>query len=149
MDFDYLVFPQCNPANLAAAEASGPACLSAVGPFPGAFANDPGLRENTNTAFGTDAQRGYKQLAFFGSADFDLIPRVLTVTAGSRHYTYDEFEDGSNFSTSAGNPLILNHPNGACTKAAPANDVPGTAACAHPYSLAKRESGFVNRANLT
>jgi len=149
MDFDYLAIPQCDPANLAAAEAGGPACLSAVGPFPGAFANDPGLRENTNTAFGTDAQRGYKQLAFFGSVDFDLIPRVLTVTAGIRHYTYDEFEDGSNFVTETVNPLILNHPNGACTQAAPGNDIPGSPTCAHPYSLSKRESGFVSRANLT
>jgi iron complex outermembrane recepter protein len=33
MDFDYLAIPQCDPANLAAAEAGGPACLSAVGPF--------------------------------------------------------------------------------------------------------------------
>jgi iron complex outermembrane recepter protein len=147
-DFDYLVIPQCDPANLAAAEAGGPACLAAVGPFPGAFANDPGLRENTNTAFGTDAQRGYKQLAFFGSLDFDLIPRVLTATAGIRHYTYDEFEDGSNFATESANPLILNHPNGACTMAAPGNDFPGSAACAHPYSLSKRETGFVSRANL-
>ena len=149
MDFDYLVIPQCDPANLAAAEAGGPACLAAVGPFPGAFANDPGLRENTNTAFGTDAQRGYKQLAFFGSVDFDLIPRVLTVTAGIRHYTYDEFEDGSNFLTASGNPLILNHPNGACTMAAPGNDLPGSKACAHPYSLATHETGSVSRANLT
>ena len=149
MDFDYLVIPQCDPAHLAAAQAGGPACLSAVGPFPGAFANDPGLRENTNTAFGTDAQRGYKQLAFFGSVDFDLLPRVLTVTAGIRHYTYDEFEDGSNFLTESVNPLILNHPNGACTMATPGNDLPGAAACAHPYSLSRRESGFVSRANLT
>jgi len=149
MDFDYLVIPQCDPANLAAAEAGGPACLSAVGPFPGAFANDPGLRENTNTAFGTDARRGYKQLAFFGSVDFDLIPRVLTVTAGIRQYTYDHFEDGSNFLTESLNPLILNHPNGACTMAAPGNDLPGSEACAHPYSLSKRETGSVSRANLT
>jgi iron complex outermembrane recepter protein len=148
-DFDYLVIPQCDPANLAAAEAGGPACLSAVGPFPGAFANDPGLRENTNTAFGSDAQRGYKQLAFFGSVDFDLLPRVLTMTAGIRHYAYDEFEDGSNFLTGSANPLILNHPNGACTMDAPGNDTPGSAACAHPYSLSKRETGFVSRANLT
>ncbi|HXI68190.1 MAG TPA: TonB-dependent receptor [Steroidobacteraceae bacterium] len=142
MDFDYLVIPQCDPANLAAAEAGGPACLSAVGPFPGAFANDPSLRENTNTAFGTDAQRGYKQLAFFGSVDFDLIPRVLTMTAGTRHYTYDEFEAGSNFPTATTSSLILNHPNGACTNS-------GTTACGHPFNLSKRESGFVSRANLT
>lgn len=149
MDFDYRVIPECDPANLAAAEAGGPACVSAVGPFPGAFANDPGLREHTNTGFGTDAQRGYKQLAFFGSVDFDLIPGVLIVTAGTRHYIYDQFEDGSNFLSAVGNPLILNHPNGACTAAAPSHDRPGADVCAHPFQLAKRESGFVNRANLT
>jgi outer membrane receptor protein involved in Fe transport len=139
MDFGYLPIPQCNPANLTAAQAGGPACLSAVGPFLGAFANDPSLRENTNTAFGNDAQRGYRQLAFFGSVDFDLIPRVLTVTAGTRHYTYDEFEDGSLFYSATTSPLVLNHPNGACTRAG---------GCGGPFTLAKRESGFVNRANL-
>ena len=148
MDFNYMVIPQCDPANLAAAQAGGPACLSAVGPFPGSFANDPGLRENTHTAFGTDAQRGYRQLAFFGSVDLDLIPRRLTVTVGTRHYTYDEFEDGSNFLSGTYNPLILNHPNGACTMDAPVNDHPSSGACAHPYSLASSESGFVSRANL-
>jgi iron complex outermembrane recepter protein len=140
MDFGYLAIPQCDPANLAAAEAGGPACLSAVGPSPGAFANDPSLRENMHTAFGNDAQRGYKQLSFFGSVDFDLIPQVLTVTAGTRHYAYDEFEDGAIFFTSTTSALILNHPNGACTRAG---------ACGAPFSLSKRESGFVSRANLT
>jgi len=140
MDFDYMAIPQCDPANLSAAEAGGPACLSAVGPFPGAFANDPSLRENMNTAFGNDAQRGYKQLAFFASVDFDLIPQVLTVTAGTRHYTYDDFENGSEFGTATGSPLVLNHPNGACTSAL---------ACALPINLSKRESGFVSRVNLT
>jgi len=141
MDFHYLAIPQCDPANLAAAEAGGPACLSAVGPFPGAFANDPSLRENMHAAFGNDAQRGYKQLAFFGSVDFDLIPRVLIVTAGTRHYSYDEFEDGSIFFTATTSALILNHPNGAC--------IQSLGACGAPISLSKRESGFVNRANLT
>jgi iron complex outermembrane recepter protein len=96
-----------------------------------------------HTAFGNDALRGYEQLAFFGSVDFDLIPRVLTVTAGTRHYTYDEFEDGSIFGTSTTSALILNHPNGACTQAAQPR------MCGAPFSLSKRESGFVNRANLT
>ncbi len=148
MDFNYMVIPQCDPANLAAAQAGGPACLSAVGPYPGAFANDPGLREHTHTAFGTDAQRGYRQLAFFGSLDLDLIPSKLTLTVGTRHYTYDEFEDGSNFQSEAVTPLILNSPNGACTMATPGNDLPGNPVCAHPYNLATRESGLVNRVNL-
>jgi outer membrane receptor protein involved in Fe transport len=108
--------------------------------LPGSFANDPSLRENTNTAFGNDDQRGYKQLALFGSVDFDLIPEVLTVTAGARHYTYDEFENGSLFYSATTSPLVLNHPNGACTTAA---------ACAIPINLSQSESGLVSRGNLT
>jgi hypothetical protein len=107
-------------------------------PFLRAFAKDPSLRENMNTAFG-DAQRGYKQLAFFASVDFDLIPQVLTVTVGTRHYTYDDFANGFEFGTATGSPLVLNHPNGACTSAL---------ACALPINLSKRESGFVRRVNL-
>jgi len=42
-------------------------------------------------------QRGYKQRAAFLSLDFDLIPKVLTVTAGARFYHYDEFEHGSEY----------------------------------------------------
>jgi len=140
MDFDYMVIPQCDPANLAAAEAGGPACVSAVGPLPGSFANDPGLRENSNTAFGEDDQRGYKQLAFFGSVDFDLIEKVLTLTAGTRHYHYDEFEYGSEYFSDTTSALILNHANGACTEAG---------LCGIPINLSQSEGGSVSRANLT
>ncbi len=141
MNFNYLAIPQCDPANLAAAAAGGAACLSAVGPFPGFFANDPGLRENMNNAFGEDTQRGYKQQAFFASLDVDLIPSVLTLTAGSRRYRYDEFEYGSEWFTETSNPLILNHPNGACTAAADGS-------CGFPLNLSKGESGFSSRASL-
>jgi iron complex outermembrane recepter protein len=141
MDFNYLSIPQCDPTNLAAADAGGPACLSAVGPVPGSFANDPGLRENMNNAFGEDTQRGYTQQAFFGSVDLDLIPSVLTLTAGTRHYHYDEFESGSEWFTETGSALILNHPNGACTSA-------GAGLCGFPINLSKSESGFSSRATL-
>jgi iron complex outermembrane recepter protein len=140
MDFSYLPIPECDPATLAAAETGGPACISAVGPLPGSFANDPSLRENMNTGFGNDTQRGYKQLAFFGSVDFDLIEKVLTLTAGTRHFTYDDFENGSVFYTATTSPLVLNHPNGACTSAG---------LCGIPINLSKTESGFVSRVNLT
>ena len=141
MNFNYLGIPQCDPANLTAANSGGPACLSAVGPVPGAFATDPSLRENSNTAFGEDAQRGYKQTAVFGSIDFDLIPKVLTVTGGTRWYHYNEFEEGSEFyseSTSTG--LVLNHANGVCTAAM---------LCGFPINLQKTETGTRSRANLT
>ena len=39
---------------------------------------------NDSTAFGEDTQRGYNQMAFFGSVDFDIIPKVLTITGGTR-----------------------------------------------------------------
>ena len=95
MNFNYLGIPQCSAANLSIALAGGADCLSAVGPLPGTHASDPGLRENMNNAFGDDVQRGYKQYAFFASVDFDIFPKVLTVTAGTRRYHYDEFEEGS------------------------------------------------------
>jgi iron complex outermembrane recepter protein len=140
MNFNYLNIPQCDPANLARALADGPACLSAVGPPPGSFAIDPSLRTDTNTAFGDDGQRGYKQTAEFVSVDFDLIPKVLTLSGGTRHYRYDEFEAGSEFYSETTSPLILNHANGACVAAG---------ACGFPINLSKSESGYSSRGNLT
>ena len=146
MDFNYLGIPQCSPANLAIALAGGADCLSAVGPLPGTHAINPALRENMNNAFGDDIQRGYKQLAFFASIDFDIVPKILTLTAGTRDYHYDEFEEGSVWQTATTNPLILDKPNGACT----ANWVKGANDnCGMPISLSKSESGFRSRANLT
>jgi iron complex outermembrane recepter protein len=141
MNFNYLGIPQCSPENLVIALAGGAACLSAVGPLPGTRASDPGLRENMNDAFGEDVQRGYKQYAFFASVDFDVIPKVLTVTAGTRRYHYDEFEEGSEWFTATSSPLILNNRNGACTM--------DNTSCGFPINLAKTESGFRSRANLT
>ena len=57
---------------------------------------------NDNTAFGEDIQRGYNQTAVFASVDFDIIPKVLTVTGGTRWYQYSEFEVGSQYATATG-----------------------------------------------
>jgi iron complex outermembrane receptor protein len=69
-------------------------CFTAVAPAPGSSATDPGIR-NDNVAFFNDVQRGYRQLAFFTSLDFDIIPKVLTITAGTRYYRFDNFEKGA------------------------------------------------------
>ena len=45
--------------------------------------------------FYDDIQRGYNNKALFGSVDFDIIPKKLTVTAGGRYYRMDTFEVGS------------------------------------------------------
>jgi outer membrane receptor protein involved in Fe transport len=141
MNFNYLAIPQCSPTNLGVALAGGADCLSAVGPAPGVFASDPSLRENTGNAFGEDVQRGYRQYAFFASIDFDLIPRILTLSGGTRRYHYDEFEHGSEwYSESSSSGLILDHLNGACTAAG---------LCGFPINLDKSESGLSSRANLS
>jgi iron complex outermembrane receptor protein len=151
-NWNNLGIPQCSPANLAIALAGGPDCLSAVGPLPGTHASDPSLRENMNNADGEDVQRGYKQYAFFASVDIDLIPKVLTLTGGTRHYHYDEFEEGSLWSELATSPLILDHLNGACTAVGACSGFPTCAAggCSgFPINLGQSESGFRSRANLT
>jgi iron complex outermembrane recepter protein len=140
MNFNYLPLPQCDAANLAISQAGGPDCVAAVGPIPGFYARNPGLRLDTNTAFGEDDRRGYNQIAFFASFDFDIIPHVLTITGGTRHYHYDEFEQGSEYYSATSS--ILNVPNGALTDTA------------HPtagfgMNLHKSESGFKSRGNLT
>jgi iron complex outermembrane receptor protein len=98
MNFYYKNIPGCSPQNLANALAGGYPCVADVGPPPGTTASDLGMR-NDNTAFGEDVHRGYKQTAAFTSWDFDLIPKVLTITGGTRYYHYTEFEVGSKYTT--------------------------------------------------
>jgi outer membrane receptor protein involved in Fe transport len=141
MNFNYMPIAQCTPANLAISKAGGPDCTEAVGPVPGFYATDPSLRVGTNTAFGEDVQRGYKQLAFFGSFDFDILPKVLTVTYGIRHYKYDEYEEGSEYYSATSS--ILNVPNGTPYGAK------GAAAYGFGINLHKSENGNKQRANLT
>lgn len=111
MNFNYKSIQACSQANLTAALAGGPVCLADVRTAPNSTANEPGIRGDS-TAFGEDTQRGYDQIAFFGSADYDIIPDTLTVTGGVRWFQYRDFERGSQYGTTTG---CLNVPNGACT----------------------------------
>jgi iron complex outermembrane recepter protein len=65
-----------------------------VGPPPGATDNNPNIR-NDNDAFFDDVTRGYQQRAAFASVDFDIIPKTLTITGGTRFYRFDNTEVGS------------------------------------------------------
>jgi iron complex outermembrane receptor protein len=69
-------------------------CLTDIGPLPGSSVNDPAVR-NDNDAFFNDVKRGYRQTAFFTSLDFDLVPKVLTFTAGTRYYRFVNTEKGA------------------------------------------------------
>jgi iron complex outermembrane recepter protein len=110
MNFNYKTIPACTATNLSAALAGGPVCVADVRPAPGSTANDPSVRSDA-TAFGEDTQRGYDQIALFGSVDYDIIPNTLTATAGTRWYQYRELEVGSQYGT---NTSCLNVPNGDC-----------------------------------
>ena len=86
MDYQYRSVPTCTPT-------FDTECFLNVQPWPGAPANNPNVR-NPDDAFFDDVQRGYRQTAVFGSVDFDLIPKTLTVTAGTRWYEYNEHDFG-------------------------------------------------------
>lgn len=101
MNFSYKSIPTCTPQLLATI--SNPeyfTCLGDLEPDPASTSNDPKVRAN-EVAFGEDTQRGYDQYAVFGSLDYDIIPNVLTVTAGTRWYDYNEFEVGSQYALAA------------------------------------------------
>jgi iron complex outermembrane recepter protein len=136
MNFNYKTIPSCTPENLAVALAGGATCVANVATAPGSTATDPGVRGDS-TAFGEDLQRGYKQTAFFMSVDYDLIPKVLTITGGTRYYTYSEFETGSQYGTGTG---CVDVPNGGCTS--------GTHNI-NAENLNKTYNGFKSRANVT
>jgi len=68
-------------------------CFNNVAPFANSFTTDPNER-NDNTGFFDNFQRTIDQKAAFGSVDFDIIPKVLTVTAGTRYYEFQEKEVG-------------------------------------------------------
>jgi iron complex outermembrane receptor protein len=135
MNFHYKTIPSCTPQNLAVALAGGPACVGNVGPPANATSIDPGVRDDT-TAFGEDVDRGYKQTAFFASADFDIIPKVLTITGGTRWYHYTEFELGSKYTTPT-----------ACTNVA--NGCFASATSIDAENEHKGYHGFKSRGNIT
>jgi iron complex outermembrane receptor protein len=145
MNFNYKTIPACTAANLAIAEAGGPICLADVRTAPGSTANDPGVRGDT-TAFGEDTQRGYDQVAWFGSVDFDIIPNVLTITGGTRYYQYKEFEVGSQYETGS---QCLNVPNGECTGYNPATGSGGGLSNINDHNDHTTYHGFKSRANIT
>ena len=76
----YRTVPECTSP-------SSTECFLAIAPPPGQTANNPNVR-NSNTGFFDDVQRGYDQKAAFTSIDFDIIPKVLTLTGGTRYFDF-------------------------------------------------------------
>jgi iron complex outermembrane receptor protein len=127
-DFQYKTLPACTPTVTTD-------CLSNIIPPPGATANNPNVRSDS-VSFFDDTQRGYRQYAFYTSADFDLIPKKLTITVGTRYYNFDNTEVGSKASSFG------------CFEAGPAPCYAG-ATNIDAENLKQKYSGFKSRANLS
>ena len=124
----YRTLPACTDA-----VTSG--CMTQVGVAPGSTVTDPSIR-NENVGFFNDVTRGYNQLAFFTSVDFDIIPKVLTVTGGTRYYKFDNFEKGSVVSSFG------------CYEAGPAPCITNATNIDDEH-LSDTQKGFKSRANVT
>ena len=111
-------------------------CLTDIGPPPGSTANNPATR-NDNTSFFEDVTRGYKQYAFFTSIDYDIIPKVLTVTGGTRYFHFANFIKGSKNSSFD------------CLDAGPAPCATADSTNIDAENLHSNFSGFKSRGNVT
>src|SRR5580658_9949725 len=80
----YVTVPTCSPTGL------NVNCYLPIQPWPGS----PAFTPLPDTGFFDDVERGYKQLAEFASIDFDIIPKVLTISGGIRHFMYESSETG-------------------------------------------------------
>jgi iron complex outermembrane receptor protein len=117
-------------------------CLTDIGPIPGSTLNDPAL-VRPGVGFFNDVQRGYQQRAFFTSVDFDIVPKVLTVTAGTRYYHFDNDEKGAEVGSASFNPAVPSCYDAGlapCTRLATNID---------SENLQTTYKGFKSRANLT
>ena len=135
--WQYKTVPSCT-SNGASGTPGNSGCFANVGTFPGTTVANPGV-QGDNTSFYQDTVRETKQTAFFASVDFDLIPKVLTATLGTRHFRFENSSAGSVLSSF----LCFEGgvPPGGCQSADSYN--------LNAENLRDTESGFKSRGNLT
>jgi iron complex outermembrane receptor protein len=136
-DWMYKSIPACT-ASGASGTPGNSGCLSDTGTFANTTVVNPGLQSD-NSSFYQDTVRETKQTAIFASVDFDLIPKVLTATAGARHFRFDNSSAGSVMSSF--DCFEQGTPTGGCQGAASYN--------LNKANLRDTESGNKSRANLT
>jgi outer membrane receptor protein involved in Fe transport len=134
--WNYKTVPSCT-TNDPAGTGGNSGCFADIGTAPGATVAVPGVH-GAPTSFYQDTVRETKQTAFFASIDYDIIPKVLTITAGTRHFSFQNSSagsvSGSFFCFEGGAPV------GGCL-----NDNYNLNA----QNLRNTESGFKSRGNLT
>lgn len=138
-DWRYRNVPTCTASTVNSSSGLPSGCFSAIGTFPNTTVKNPGLQTD-NSSFYQDQLRETKQLAFFASFDFDLIPKVLTATVGTRHFRFDNSEKGS--VTSSFGCFEGGVQAGGCHNPLYSYNLDAN-------NLKNSESGFKSRANLT
>jgi outer membrane receptor protein involved in Fe transport len=137
----YKSLPECT-SNGPPGTPGNAGCLTDPGPPPGSSINNSAL-VRPGVAFFNDVKRGYTQRAFFTSLDFDIIPKVLTVTAGTRYYHFDNDEKGAVVGSASFFPTVPSCYDAGlapCTRLATNIDA---------ENLQTTYKGFKSRANLT
>jgi iron complex outermembrane recepter protein len=134
--WQYKTVPSCT-TNDPAGTGGNAGCFTNVGTAPGATVVNPGVQGPT-TSFYQDTLRETKQTAFFASVDFDLIPKVLTVTAGTRHFRFANSSVGS-----------VTGSFGCFEQGAPAAGCLIDNFNLNAQNLHDTESGFKSRGNIT
>ena len=138
-DWRYKTVPACTSSGTPGTDPGNTGCFTQIGTV-SPYVKNPGLRD-VNSSFYQDDVREVKQTAFFISADYDLIPKVLTATVGTRHFRFKSSLKGDTLGS------FYCFQGGA----------PGTTGCqADNYGmdsqvppLSGTESGWKSRANLT
>ena len=119
-------------------------CMTDIGPPqngpPGPSINNPAPVRGDNVGFFNDVKRGYTQTALFASLDFDIVPKVLTVTAGTRYFHFDNEEKGAVVGSVFANPNCYEAGLPPCLANSTNIDKEG---------LATTYKGFRSRANVT
>ncbi len=128
-DWMYKTIPNCTSVGQLG-------CMTDIGPTPQSTLNNPAVR-NDNTSFFEDVKRGYHQYAFFTSVDYDIIPKVLTLTGGTRYYRFTNFMNGSVVSSFG------------CLNAGPAVPCLADATNINAENNVSNYSGFKSRGNLS
>ena len=136
-DWRYKNVPACTSSGTPGIDPGNTGCFSAIGTAPGTTVVNPGVRD-PNSSFYQDDVREVKQTAFFVSADYDIIPKVLTATIGTRHFNFK-------------NSLKGDVPNSfACfQQGVIAGGCHGLGYNLNAQNLQATESGWKSRANLT
>jgi outer membrane receptor protein involved in Fe transport len=133
-------------------------CFNNVQPWPGGTANQPGVR-NDNIGFFDDFQRTIIQKAAFGSIDYEIIPKKLILTAGTRYYRFNEDEKGGDVGSFYCKHFSPTTYFGPCTSSTNGNGKPGgvgnTGSAPYGVNLNLQNpnssvyTGFRSRANLS